>query len=86
MELSDQVEMLQWLAENLGYIDMDRVAIHGWSYGGYLTLMGLAQYPHIFKVSSQIFYFYQYVNLGCCKHHRILKFCVHIQNHSHHLV
>lgn len=51
VELSDQVEMLQWLAENLGYIDMDRVAIHGWSYGGYLTLMGLAQYPHIFKIA-----------------------------------
>uniref|UniRef100_A0A182NSD9 Peptidase S9 prolyl oligopeptidase catalytic domain-containing protein n=1 Tax=Anopheles dirus TaxID=7168 RepID=A0A182NSD9_9DIPT len=51
VELSDQVEVLRMLADQLGYIDMDRVAIHGWSYGGYLSLMGLVQYPEIFKVS-----------------------------------
>lgn len=51
VELDDQVEVLQWLSDRLGFIDMDRVAIHGWSYGGYLSLMGLAQYPHIFKVA-----------------------------------
>ena len=34
-----------------GYIDLDRVAIHGWSYGGYLSLMALIQYPKEFKVS-----------------------------------
>ncbi|XP_053659777.1 dipeptidyl peptidase 9 [Anopheles marshallii] len=51
VELSDQVEVLRILADQLGYIDMDRVAIHGWSYGGYLSLMGLVQYPDIFKVS-----------------------------------
>ena len=28
----------------------DRVGIHGWSYGGYLSLMGLVQYPAEFKV------------------------------------
>lgn len=33
VELKDQVEVLRWLAESLGYIDLDRVAIHGWSYG-----------------------------------------------------
>ena len=46
-----QVEVLQWLAEDRGYIDMSRVAIHGWSYGGYLSLMGLAQRPDIFKLA-----------------------------------
>ncbi|XP_053671772.1 dipeptidyl peptidase 9 [Anopheles nili] len=51
VELADQVEVLRILAEQLGYIDMDRVAIHGWSYGGYLSLMGLVHYPDIFKVS-----------------------------------
>jgi len=30
---------------------MDRVGIYGWSYGGYLTLMGLVQFPNIFKVA-----------------------------------
>ncbi|XP_060862612.1 dipeptidyl peptidase 9 [Metopolophium dirhodum] len=51
VELSDQIEVLQWLAGYLGYIDMNRLAIHGWSYGGYLSLMGLATYSNIFKLA-----------------------------------
>ena len=50
VELQDQVEVLKWLADTLSCIDMDRVAIHGWSYGGYLSLMGLAHYPDVFKI------------------------------------
>eukprot|EP00095_Tigriopus_kingsejongensis_P006537 maker-scaffold842_size89644-snap-gene-0.13 protein:Tk06537 transcript:maker-scaffold842_size89644-snap-gene-0.13-mRNA-1 annotation:"dipeptidyl peptidase 9" len=51
VELCDQVEVLKWLLESNAYMDMHRVAIHGWSYGGYLALMGLIQYPKLFKVS-----------------------------------
>ncbi|XP_017770979.1 PREDICTED: dipeptidyl peptidase 9 [Nicrophorus vespilloides] len=51
VELSDQVEVLKWLSDKLGYIDTERVAIHGWSYGGYLSLMGLVQHPDVFKVA-----------------------------------
>ncbi|EDV91234.1 dipeptidyl peptidase 9 [Drosophila grimshawi] len=51
VELTDQVDSLRILSDQLGYIDMERVAIHGWSYGGYLSLMGLVQYPEIFKVA-----------------------------------
>lgn len=51
VELHDQVEVLQWVAETMSCIDLSRVAIHGWSYGGYLSLLGLAQYPHVFKVA-----------------------------------
>lgn len=51
VELNDQVEVLRWLAETTGYIDLNRVALHGWSYGGYLSLMGLIQYPDVFKLA-----------------------------------
>ena len=49
IEIADQVEALEWLALNTDFIDMNRVAVHGWSYGGYLSLMALAQRPDIFK-------------------------------------
>ncbi|KAG0229424.1 dipeptidylpeptidase [Actinomortierella wolfii] len=53
VEIQDQVEGLQFLArpENGGIVDMDRVAISGWSYGGYLSLMALVQYPEVFKLA-----------------------------------
>lgn len=51
VEIADQVEVLQWLANSTGYIDMSRIAIHGWSYGGYLSLMALVQRPDIFKIA-----------------------------------
>ncbi|KAJ6635497.1 Dipeptidyl peptidase 8 [Pseudolycoriella hygida] len=51
VELADQVAVLKILADQLGFIDLNRVGIHGWSYGGYLTLMGLIQHPDVFKVA-----------------------------------
>ena len=54
VEVRDQVEGLQHVSKVTGYIDLSRVAITGWSYGGYLALMGLAQRPDIFKVSPLI--------------------------------
>jgi len=51
VELADQVEVLSWLGSVAGYLDLDRVAVTGWSYGGYLSLMSLAQYPKLFKVA-----------------------------------
>jgi dipeptidyl-peptidase 9 len=51
VEIADQVEALEWLAENTDFIDMTRVAVHGWSYGGYLSLMALALRPDVFKLA-----------------------------------
>lgn len=39
VELKDQVEVLRWLSDTLGYIDLNRVAIHGWSYGKCICLI-----------------------------------------------
>ncbi|XP_028618229.1 dipeptidyl peptidase 9 isoform X1 [Grammomys surdaster] len=49
VEIEDQVEGLQYVAEKYGFIDLSRVAIHGWSYGGFLSLMGLIHKPQVFK-------------------------------------
>lgn len=56
VELEDQIEVLESLAERLKFLDMERVAIHGWSYGGYISLIALATKPHIFKVSVTLKY------------------------------
>lgn len=51
VEIDQQLEGLSYIAEKSGIIDMNRIVIHGWSYGGYLALMGLAQRPDVFKVA-----------------------------------
>uniref|UniRef100_A0A672J092 dipeptidyl-peptidase IV n=1 Tax=Salarias fasciatus TaxID=181472 RepID=A0A672J092_SALFA len=51
VEIEDQVEGLQYVAEKFNFVDLSRVAIHGWSYGGFLSLMGLIQRPNIFKLA-----------------------------------
>jgi len=48
IELSDQLDGIRYLG-SLGYADMTRVGIHGWSYGGYMTLYALANAPAVFK-------------------------------------
>ncbi|XP_029199625.1 dipeptidyl peptidase 9-like [Acropora muricata] len=51
VEIEEQVEGLQYVAKATDFIDLSRVAIHGWSYGGYLSLLGLVQRPDVFKVA-----------------------------------
>jgi len=48
IELDDQTEGLRRLG-SLGYADLSRVGIYGWSYGGYMTLMALLTRPEVFK-------------------------------------
>jgi dipeptidyl-peptidase-4 len=47
--LEDQVEALHAAAERYGFLDLDRVAIKGWSGGGYLTLAALLRRPDVFR-------------------------------------
>jgi dipeptidyl-peptidase-4 len=46
--LEDQVDGLHAAAEALGYLDLSKVAIRGWSYGGYLTLVAMLRDPDVF--------------------------------------
>ncbi|KAI3385324.1 hypothetical protein SNEBB_005452 [Seison nebaliae] len=47
-ELEDQLRVLQWLNEKLNCLDLKRVAVYGHSYGGYLSLLAMMKYPHLF--------------------------------------
>jgi dipeptidyl-peptidase-4 len=47
-ELADQRDGIRYLG-TLGYADMSRVGISGWSYGGYMTLYSLANAPDVFR-------------------------------------
>lgn len=53
VEIEDQVEGLHYVADKYKFVDLSRVAIHGWSYGGFLSLMGLIHKPDVFKVSNR---------------------------------
>jgi dipeptidyl-peptidase-4 len=49
-EMDDQVAGLRLLMER-PYVDKARIGVHGWSYGGFMTISLITNYPEIFKVA-----------------------------------
>ena len=49
-EMADQMEGVKMLME-LPYVDKERIGVHGWSYGGFMTISLITNYPDIFKVA-----------------------------------
>lgn len=49
-EMLDQMEGVKMLM-GLPYVDKDRIGVHGWSYGGFMTISLATNYPEIFKVA-----------------------------------
>ena len=49
--LDDQVDALQALAAERPELDLDRVAIRGWSFGGYLAALGVLRRPDVFHTA-----------------------------------
>ncbi|MFN7919071.1 MAG: alpha/beta fold hydrolase, partial [Bryobacteraceae bacterium] len=47
-ELSDQLEGVKHLV-SMGFVDPERIAINGWSYGGFMTLYSLLNAPDTFR-------------------------------------
>jgi dipeptidyl-peptidase 4 len=47
-ELADQVAGVKYLV-SLGFADEKRIGIHGWSYGGFMTLNALLNAPDVFR-------------------------------------
>ena len=50
-ELADQKAGLDYL-KKLPYVDASRIGVHGWSYGGYMTLYMLTHAPDMFKCGA----------------------------------
>lgn len=48
-EMKDQIKGVEYL-KSLPYVDADRMGVHGWSYGGFMTTSLMTTYPDIFKV------------------------------------
>ena len=53
LEARDQVEAAIWLG-NQPYVDKDRIAIWGWSYGGWNTLMAMSEGRPVFRCGVAI--------------------------------
>lgn len=48
-EMKDQMRGVDYL-KSLSYVDADRIGVHGWSYGGFMTTSLITNYPDVFKV------------------------------------
>jgi len=49
--LQDQVVALHAAAERFGFLDLDRVAIRGWSFGGFLAALAVLRRPDVFHAA-----------------------------------
>ena len=50
VEMKDQVKGIEWL-KSFPWVDADRIGVHGWSYGGFMTISLITNYPDIYKVA-----------------------------------
>jgi len=48
-EMADQMKGLDML-KSLGYVDMNRIGVHGWSFGGFMTTSLMLNHNDVFKV------------------------------------
>ena len=50
IEMQDQMKGVEYL-KSLPYVDMNRLGVHGWSFGGFMTISLMLNYPDVFKVA-----------------------------------
>lgn len=48
-EMNDQMKGVDYL-KSLPYVDSERMGIHGWSFGGFMTTSFMLRHPEVFKV------------------------------------
>ena len=49
VEMQDQMRGVDFL-RTLSYVDTTRLGVHGWSFGGFMTISLMTNYPDVFKV------------------------------------
>lgn len=49
LETEDQMQGIEYL-KSLPFVDSERIGVHGWSYGGFMTLNLMLRHPGTFKV------------------------------------
>ena len=49
VEMQDQMKGVEYL-KSLSYVDSDKMGIHGWSFGGFMTTSFMLRNPGVFKV------------------------------------
>ena len=49
IEMADQMKGVEFL-KTLPYVDQERMGVHGWSFGGYMTITLMTNHPEVFKV------------------------------------
>ncbi len=49
LETEDQMKGVEYL-KSLPYVDVDRIGVHGWSFGGFMTLNLMLRHPEVFRV------------------------------------
>ncbi len=49
LETEDQMQGIEYL-KSLPFVDVDRIGVHGWSFGGFMTLNLMLRQPETFKV------------------------------------
>ena len=49
IEMQDQMKGVEYL-KSLPYVDADKLGVHGWSFGGFMTISLMLNHPDVFKV------------------------------------
>lgn len=49
IEMQDQMKGVDYL-KSLPYVDSNRIGVHGWSFGGFMTITLMTNHPEVFKV------------------------------------
>lgn len=53
-EVEDQLEVTEYLRDSLHFVDKRRVAVWGWSYGGFVASLALASEKEVFHCAIAV--------------------------------